>query len=104
MSREWFLSLSTEILEGKHKLFLRTPNNEYRINPRLELKETILERYYFVGMVIGLALYHGKLFNGYFIPAFYKSLLEKEVTFEDLKAVDDKVRFPIGALRLAGRH
>ena len=101
MSREWFLSLANEILEGKHKLFIRTQNNEYRINPYLPVDESLLDKYYFVGLILGLAVYHGKIFPGQFIMAFYKALLEREVTLDDLKPVDEQVRLIHIALTFA---
>ena len=94
MSREWFLGLSREILESEeHKLFVRsggTRGYEYRVNPHATSEE-FFEKYYFVGMVLGMAIYHGKLFHGYFVPSFYSQLMDRDLVVEDLNDYDETV-------------
>lgn len=94
MSREWFLGLSREILESSDdKLFIRSGglrHYEYRVNPKAA-SDSYFEKYYFVGMVLGMAVYHGKLFHGYFVPSFYSQLMDREIVFEDLRDYDETV-------------
>jgi hypothetical protein len=94
MSREWFLGLSREILESdEHKLFVRSGglrSYDYRINPKATSEE-YFEKYYFVGLVLGMAVYHGKLFHGYFVPSFYSQLMDRELVVEDLRDYDETV-------------
>lgn len=94
MSREWFLGLSKEILENEEqKLFVLSGglrSYEYRVNPRAD-SDDYFEKFYFVGMVLGMAVYHGKLFHGYFVPSFYSQLMDREISVEDLRDYDETV-------------
>ena len=38
---------------------------------------------------IGLAIFHRKFMDAYFVPSFYKMILGKPVTLADLEAVDN---------------
>jgi len=50
-----------------------------------------LSYFYFVGLILGLAIYHGKLFYGHFGISFYKLLLGRPVVLEDLKSFDEAI-------------
>lgn len=50
--------------------------------------DNYLEFYYFVGRIIGMAIFHQKLLDGYFILPFYKQILNIPVGLKDLEAVD----------------
>jgi len=90
MSREWFLSLSEEILDQKHRLFKKV-GYEYQVNPLSDENERHLELFYFVGLIMGMAVYHGHLFHSYFNIPFYKALLDEELTIEDLIFIDENM-------------
>lgn len=47
-----------------------------------------LSYFHFVGRVIGMAIFHGHYLDGGFTMPFYKQLLSKSVTLEDLESVD----------------
>jgi hypothetical protein len=89
MSRDWFLSLSEEMMSEKFELFVRK-GNEYFINHHADSAQHI-ERFYFVGTIMGLAIYHGKLFHSYFNFPFYKSVLERDLTMDDLQLIDEQL-------------
>jgi E3 ubiquitin-protein ligase NEDD4 len=89
MSRDWFLALSEAILSEKRGLFIRC-GKEYQINPHPPSTES-LDLYYFVGTVIGMAIYHGKFFHSYFNLPFYKSLLNRPLEFDDLMFIDEQI-------------
>lgn len=89
MSRDWFLSLSEEMMSEKFELFVRK-GNEYFINHHADSAQHT-ERFYFVGTIMGLAIYHGKLFHSYFNLPFYKSVLERDLTMDDLQLIDEQL-------------
>lgn len=37
-----------------------------------------------------MAVYHGKLIDGFFIRPFYKMMLDKTITLKDMEAVDSE--------------
>ena len=42
----------------------------------------------FIGRVAGMAVYHGKLLDGFFIRPFYKMMLGKSIELKDMESVD----------------
>ncbi|VDP75347.1 unnamed protein product [Echinostoma caproni] len=50
--------------------------------------EDHLKYFKFIGRVVGMAVYHGKLIDGFFIRPFYKMMLDKTITLKDMEAVD----------------
>lgn len=42
----------------------------------------------FIGRVAGMAVYHGKLLDAFFIRPFYKMMLEKPIDLRDMESVD----------------
>ena len=49
----------------------------------------ILQSYFhFVGRIIGTAVFHGHHIDGGFTTPFYKMLLNKPITLDDIEAVD----------------
>lgn len=41
----------------------------------------------FIGRVVGMAIFHGKLLDAFFIRPFYKMMLGKPITLTDMEAV-----------------
>lgn len=73
MSREWFLALTEEFFNPKRFLFVKHPRGyHYQVSKYSARNTRHLLEFTFVGMVIGLAIYHGKLFHGHFSIPFYK--------------------------------
>ncbi len=61
------------------------------VNHFFQLTHSVLIwlRYFkFIGRVAGLAVYHGKLLDGFFIRPFYKMMLGKDMTLQDMESVD----------------
>jgi E3 ubiquitin-protein ligase NEDD4 len=50
--------------------------------------EDHLSYFKFIGRVAGMAVYHGKLLDGFFIRPFYKMMLEKPIELKDMESVD----------------
>lgn len=90
MSREWFLLLSEEILDPSLNLF-KSVGYEYTINPESKNNPKCLDYFKFIGKVMGMAIYHGKLFHSYFILPFYKLLLNEKLEFDDMKSYDPQI-------------
>lgn len=91
VSREWFHVLSKEIFNPYYGLFEYSAIDNYtlQINPNSGLvNEHHLDYYYFIGRVVGMAAYHNRLIDGFFIRPFYKWMLNKPITLNDIEAVD----------------
>ncbi len=50
--------------------------------------EEHLSYFRFIGRVAGMAVYHGKLLDGFFIRPFYKMMLDKSIILKDMESVD----------------
>lgn len=90
MSREWFLELSREILSPDQGLFVQR-GKRYVINPASSEITGYARIFSFVGTILGMAVYHGKMFHSYFIGAFYKLLCDEPVELSDMKEYDEVI-------------
>ncbi|CAF0748147.1 unnamed protein product [Rotaria sordida] len=91
LSREWFLILSREVFNPYYGLFEYSAIDNYtlQINPLSGLfNEEHIKYFRFIGRIIALAVYHGKLLEAFFIRPFYKMLLSKPITLADMETVD----------------
>ncbi len=50
-----------------------------------------LDYFNFIGRVLDLTVFHHRFFNAYFVPGFYKMVLNKKVNLKDLEAVDHEL-------------
>lgn len=50
-----------------------------------------LSYFHFVGRVIGIAVFHGAYIDGGFTLPFYKMLLNKQITLDDIESVDPEL-------------
>ncbi|MFH4977284.1 hypothetical protein AB6A40_003993 [Gnathostoma spinigerum] len=93
VAREWFFLLSHEIFNPYYGLFEYSATDNYtlQINPHSETCNPDHLRYFhFIGRVIGIAMYHGKLLDAFFIRPFYKMMLGKPITLNDMESVDNE--------------
>ncbi|CAF2013411.1 unnamed protein product [Rotaria magnacalcarata] len=91
LSREWFLILSREVFNPYYGLFEYSAIDNYtlQINPLSGLfNEEHIKYFRFIGRIIAMAIYHGKLLEAFFIRPFYKMLLSKPITLADMESVD----------------
>ena len=89
--REWFYLLSKEMFNPYYGLFEYSSTDKYtlQIRPTSGLfNENHLTYFKFIGRVAGMAIYHGKLLDAFFIRPFYKMMLGKEITLKDMESVD----------------
>ncbi|XP_046761109.1 E3 ubiquitin-protein ligase NEDD4-like isoform X7 [Gallus gallus] len=93
VAREWFFLLSKEMFNPYYGLFEYSATDNYtlQINPNSGLcNEDHLSYFMFIGRVAGLAVYHGKLLDGFFIRPFYKMMLGKPIILKDMESVDSE--------------
>ncbi|XP_077174342.1 E3 ubiquitin-protein ligase NEDD4 isoform X2 [Paroedura picta] len=93
VAREWFFLLSREMFNPYYGLFEYSAVDNYtrQINPNSGLcNEDHLSYFKFIGRVAGMAVYHGKLLDGFFIRPFYKMMLQKPITLCDMESVDSE--------------
>uniref|UniRef100_A0AAQ6ADD4 E3 ubiquitin-protein ligase n=1 Tax=Amphiprion ocellaris TaxID=80972 RepID=A0AAQ6ADD4_AMPOC len=93
LAREWFFLMSKEMFNPYYGLFEYSATDNYtlQINPNSGLcNEDHLSYFKFIGRVAGMAVYHGKLLDAFFIRPFYKMMLQKPITLQDMESVDSE--------------
>ncbi|XP_045889398.1 E3 ubiquitin-protein ligase NEDD4a isoform X1 [Micropterus dolomieu] len=93
VAREWFFLMSREMFNPYYGLFEYSATDNYtlQINPNSGLcNEDHLTYFKFIGRVAGMAVYHGKLLDAFFIRPFYKMMLQKPITLQDMESVDSE--------------
>ncbi|MCP9258022.1 E3 ubiquitin-protein ligase NEDD4 [Dirofilaria immitis] len=88
VAREWFYLLSHDIFNPYYGLFEYSATDNYtlQINPHSETcNPEHLSYFHFIGRVIGIAIYHGKLLDG---KSFM--MLGKPITLNDMESVDNE--------------
>ncbi|KAF5925402.1 hypothetical protein HPG69_001847 [Diceros bicornis minor] len=93
VAREWFFLISKEMFNPYYGLFEYSATDNYtlQINPNSGLcNEDHLSYFKFIGRVAGMAVYHGKLLDGFFIRPFYKMMLHKPIILHDMESVDSE--------------
>ncbi|KAM5137847.1 NEDD4-like E3 ubiquitin-protein ligase WWP2 [Mantella aurantiaca] len=90
IAREWFFLLSHEVLNPMYCLFEYAGKNNYclQINPASSINPDHLTYFRFIGRFIAMALYHGKFIDTGFTLPFYKRMLNKKPTLQDLESID----------------
>ncbi|KAL3288300.1 hypothetical protein HHI36_002748 [Cryptolaemus montrouzieri] len=93
LAREWFYLISKEMFNPYYGLFEYSAMDNYtlQINPFSGLcNEEHLSYFKFIGRVAGMAVYHGKLLDAFFIRPFYKMMLCKNIDLKDMESVDSE--------------
>ncbi|XP_030385327.1 E3 ubiquitin-protein ligase Nedd-4 isoform X2 [Scaptodrosophila lebanonensis] len=91
LAREWFYLLSKEMFNPYYGLFEYSAMDNYtlQINNGSGLcNEEHLSYFKFIGRIAGMAVYHGKLLDAFFIRPFYKMMLQKAIDLKDMESVD----------------
>lgn len=93
VSREFFFLLSHEVFNPLYGLFEYSSHENYtlQVSPHSDINPDHLDYFVFVGRVIGIAIFHKKFLDAYFVSSFYKQLVEVEVTLEDMESIDADV-------------
>ncbi|XP_029648348.1 E3 ubiquitin-protein ligase NEDD4 isoform X2 [Octopus sinensis] len=93
VAREWFYMLSKEMFNPYYGLFEYSATDNYtlQINPLSGVaNEEHLSYFEFIGRIAGMAVYHGKLLDAFFIRPFYKMMLGKTIKLSDMESVDSE--------------
>ncbi|XP_013384362.1 E3 ubiquitin-protein ligase NEDD4 [Lingula anatina] len=93
VAREWFFLLSKEMFNPYYGLFEYSAADNYtlQINPLSGLaNEEHLSYFKFIGRIAGMAVFHGKLLDAFFIRPFYKMMLGRAITLHDMESVDSE--------------
>lgn len=90
IAREWLHLLSHEMLNPYYGLFQYSRDDIYtlQINTDSSINPDHLSYFHFVGRIIGMAVFHGHHIDGGFTMPFYKMLLNKSITLDDIEEVD----------------
>ncbi|ODQ65142.1 HECT-domain-containing protein [Nadsonia fulvescens var. elongata DSM 6958] len=90
VSREYFFLLSHEMFNPFYGLFEYSAHDNYtlQINPRSGINPEHLNYFKFIGRIVGLAVFHRRFLDAFFIGAFYKMMLNKRVFLDDMEGVD----------------
>ncbi|THD00018.1 hypothetical protein EYZ11_000470 [Aspergillus tanneri] len=93
LSREFFFLLSHEMFNPFYCLFEYSAHDNYtlQINPHSGVNPEHLNYFRFIGRVVGLAIFHRRFLDSFFIGAFYKMMLRKKVSLQDMEGVDEDV-------------
>ncbi|KAJ5359977.1 WW/Rsp5/WWP [Penicillium concentricum] len=91
LSREFFFLLSHEMFNPFYCLFEYSAHDNYtlQINPHSGVNPEHLNYFKFIGRVVGLAIFHRRFLDSFFIGAFYKMMLRKKVSLQDMEGVDE---------------
>lgn len=90
LSREFFFLLSHEMFNPFYCLFEYSAHDNYtlQINPHSGINPEHLNYFKFIGRVVGLAIFHRRFLDAFFIGALYKMILGKPVSLADMEGVD----------------
>ncbi|XP_053684395.1 E3 ubiquitin-protein ligase SMURF2 [Sabethes cyaneus] len=90
VAREWLHLLSREMLNPQYGLFQYSGDDRYslQINPDSGVNPDHLSYFHFVGRILGIAVFHNHVLDGGFTLPFYKQLLNKPITLNDIEDVD----------------
>lgn len=90
LSREFFFLLSHEMFNPFYCLFEYSAHDNYtlQINPHSGINPEHLNYFKFIGRVVGLAIFHRRFLDAFFIGALYKMMLSKPVSLQDMEGVD----------------
>ena len=90
VSREFFFLLSHELFSPLYCLFEYSAHDNYtlQINPNSSINPEHLNYFKFIGRCVGLAIFHRRFLDAYFITSFYKMILHKRIGLQDLESVD----------------
>jgi E3 ubiquitin-protein ligase NEDD4 len=87
---EFFFLLSHEMFNPFYCLFEYSATDNYtlQINPASGVNPEHLNYFKFIGRCLGLAIFHRRFVDAYFITSLYKMVLGKRITLSDLESVD----------------
>lgn len=93
LAREWLYLLSHEMLNPYYGLFQYSREDVYtlEVNPASSINPEHMSYFHFVGRIVGMAVFHGHYIDAGFTLPFYKQLLGRSCTVDDMGAVDPEM-------------
>ncbi|KAJ2721794.1 hypothetical protein GGI07_003728 [Coemansia sp. Benny D115] len=93
VSREYFFLLSHEMFNPQYCLFEYSTHDQYTLqfNPNSGINPEHLNYFRFIGRTMGLAIFHRRFLDAFFTSIFYKMILKKPITLDDMESVDKDV-------------
>jgi E3 ubiquitin-protein ligase NEDD4 len=90
LPREWFFLLSHAMFDPSYGLFEYSTHDNYtlQINSASDINPDHLSYFKFIGRILGLAIFHLRFVDAYFVPSFYKMILGKPMSLVDLERTD----------------
>merc|ERR1719215_1523443 len=90
LSREFFFLLSHEMFNPFYCLFEYSAHDNYtlQINPHSDVNPERLRYFKFIGRVVGLAIFHQRFLDAFFVAALYKMILRKPISLKDMESID----------------
>ncbi|KAF1803048.1 hypothetical protein V8B55DRAFT_1502034 [Mucor lusitanicus] len=90
LSREFFFLLSHEMFNPFYCLFEYSAHDNYtlQINPHSGINPEHLNYFRFIGRVVGLAIFHRRFLDAFFIVSLYRMILNKKVLVANMESVD----------------
>src|ERR1700686_2879271 len=89
-TREFFFLLSHEMFNPFYCLFEYSAHDNYtlQINPHSGINPEHLNYFKFIGRVVGLAVFHRRFLDAFFVVSFYKMIIKLPVKLADMEAID----------------
>ena len=74
-------------------LFEYSSHGKYtlQISPRSDINPEHLEYFKFIGRVVGVAIFHQRFLDAFFVSAVYKQVLGMSISPEDLESIDPEL-------------
>lgn len=81
------------MFDPSYGLFTYSTMDSYtlQINPSSYVNPEHLSYFKFIGRVVGMAIFHRRFLDAFFVPCFYKIILGKKVIIADLEGVDEEL-------------
>lgn len=89
VAREFFFLLSHQMFSPIYGLFEYSTHNTLQISSKSCIIPEHLDYFRCIGRVVGVAVFHQKFVDAFFVGSFYKLILGMECTLEDMESVDD---------------
>lgn len=89
VAREFFFLLSHQMFSPIYGLFEYSTHNTLQISSKSCIIPEHLDYFRFIGRVVGVAVFHQKFLDAFFVGSFYKQILGMECALEDMDSIDD---------------
>jgi E3 ubiquitin-protein ligase NEDD4 len=73
-------------------------NYTLQINPHSGVNPEHLNYFKFIGRVVGLAIFNRRFLDAFFVTSFYKLILDRKITIQDMESVDPEFSRSLGLL------